>query len=73
MNIITKTGTNKWAGTVQFAGSNHSLESNNITDPKIKAQLLAGVPAFALAANRTSSWVEHAAAATLPSRWVAPS
>jgi hypothetical protein len=51
MNIITKTGTNKWAGTVQFAGSNHSLESNNITDPKVKAQLLAGVPAFALAAN----------------------
>jgi Carboxypeptidase regulatory-like domain len=51
INIITKTGTNKFGGGLLFQGTNSSLESNNVTDPAIRAQLLAGVPAKALAAN----------------------
>ena len=51
MNIITKTGTNKLAGGVLADGATHRLESNNVKDPAIRAQLLAGVPPRALAAN----------------------
>ena len=51
INIITKTGTNTWSGALFGVGSNSALESTNVTDPAIRAQLLAGVPAKALAAN----------------------
>jgi hypothetical protein len=51
MNLITKTGTNKVSGAGMFQGANKQLESNNITDPELREQLLAGVPAAALAAN----------------------
>src|SRR5262245_7976520 len=52
MNLITKTGTNKFAGAGMFQGSNHSLEGDNISgNAALKAQLLKGVPAKALAAN----------------------
>jgi hypothetical protein len=52
MNLITKTGTNKISGSGVFQGSNHSLEGDNISgNAALKAQLLAGVPAKALAAN----------------------
>jgi Carboxypeptidase regulatory-like domain len=49
-NVITKTGTNRFLGAAAFNGTNSSLQSNNLT-PALKAQLLAGVPAFAKAAN----------------------
>ena len=51
MTIITKTGTNSFSGAFMAQGANRRLESNNVTDPAIRAQLLAGVPARALAAN----------------------
>ena len=52
MNIITKTGTNSYTGSAMFQGTNHSLESDNVSsDPELKKQLLAGVPPRALAAN----------------------
>ena len=52
MNLITKTGTNKFSGSGMFQGSNHSLEGDNISgNAALKAQLLNGVPAKALAAN----------------------
>jgi hypothetical protein len=51
VNIITKTGTNTVRGSLMAQGSNRSLESNNVNDPAIRAQLLAGVPAKAQAAN----------------------
>jgi len=49
-NVITKTGTNKFRGAAAANGTNSSLQSDNLT-PALKAQLLAGVPAFARAAN----------------------
>src|SRR5439155_1965733 len=49
-NVITKTGTNRFLGAAAFNGTNSSLQSNNLT-PALKAQLLAGVPAYAKAAN----------------------
>ncbi|MGH9385547.1 MAG: carboxypeptidase regulatory-like domain-containing protein, partial [Vicinamibacterales bacterium] len=51
INVITKTGTNKLSGSFLFQGANSQLESNNVKDAAIRAQLLAGVPARALAAN----------------------
>jgi len=51
MNIITKTGTNMLSGSAVVDGANHALESNNVKDPAIRSQLLAGVPPKALAAN----------------------
>jgi hypothetical protein len=50
MNMITKTGTNTFKGTGLYEGTNHSLESNNVTGA-LRTQLLAAVPAKALAAN----------------------
>jgi hypothetical protein len=50
MNLITKTGTNKFMGTALYEGTNHSLESNNVSGAE-RVQLLAGVPAKALAQN----------------------
>ena len=49
-NMITKTGTNRFRGSAAINGTNSSLQSNNLS-PALKAQLLAGVPAFAKAAN----------------------
>jgi hypothetical protein len=49
-NMITKTGTNRFLGAAAIDGTNASLQSNNLSDA-LKAQLLAGVPAFAKAAN----------------------
>src|SRR6266849_1812586 len=49
-NMITKTGTNAFHGSAAINGTNSSLQSNNLS-PALKAQLLAGVPAFAKAAN----------------------
>lgn len=51
INVITKTGTNKFSGGLLAQGANSKLESNNVKDAAIRAQLLAGVPAKALAAN----------------------
>jgi Carboxypeptidase regulatory-like domain len=49
-NVITKTGTNQFRGAAAFNGTNSALQSDNLT-PAIEAQLLAGVPAYAKAAN----------------------
>ena len=49
-NEITKSGTNKVHGGYMFSGANHGMGSANYS-PALKAQLLAAVPAFALAAN----------------------
>ncbi|MGC4086192.1 MAG: hypothetical protein QM736_29735 [Vicinamibacterales bacterium] len=61
-NFVTKTGTNTFRGTGMFSGMTHGCcESNNIS-PEQRAVLLAGVPAYALAANpnpRLGSSVEH--------------
>jgi hypothetical protein len=51
INMITKTGTNKFHTTYMFSGSSPSLSSNNINDPGLRAQILAVVPANVLAAN----------------------
>ena len=47
---MTKTGSNAFHGTASFLGMNHAMESDNISGP-LEAQLLAAVPAYALAAN----------------------
>ena len=49
-NMITKTGTNKFRGAAAINGTNSGLQSDNLTDA-LRAQLLAGVPAYAKAAN----------------------
>jgi carboxypeptidase family protein len=51
MNLVTKTGTNKFSGSGAFIGANNGMEGNNVSDPTLKAQLLASVPAKAKAAN----------------------
>jgi hypothetical protein len=51
MNLVTKTGTNSFAFSGMFEGANGDLESNNISNSALRAQLLGGVPARALAAN----------------------
>jgi hypothetical protein len=50
MNMITKTGTNNLSASAMFEGTNHTFEDDNISGP-LRTQLLAGVPAKALAAN----------------------
>ncbi|HWW87988.1 MAG TPA: TonB-dependent receptor, partial [Vicinamibacterales bacterium] len=50
MNLITKTGTNKFMGSALYEGTNHNLESDNVSGVE-RAQLLAAVPAKALAEN----------------------
>ena len=49
-NMITRTGTNKLHGGAMFNGANHSMGYANYSD-SLKTQLLAAVPAAALAAN----------------------
>ena len=49
-NMITRTGTNRFHGGMMFNGANHGMGSANYSD-SLKAQLLAAVPAAALAAN----------------------
>lgn len=51
MNLVTKTGTNKFSGSGAFIGANNAMEGNNVSDPTLRAQLLSAVPAKALAAN----------------------
>ena len=50
MNMVSKTGTNAVRGSGMFSGTNSRLAGNNVT-PELRTQLLAGVPAAALAAN----------------------
>jgi hypothetical protein len=49
-NMITKSGTNQFHGGGSFNGASHGMGWANASDA-LKAQLLAGVPAAALAAN----------------------
>jgi hypothetical protein len=49
-NMVTRTGTNRFHGGGTFNGANRSMGSANYS-PALRAQLLAGVPAAALAAN----------------------
>lgn len=49
-NMVTQTGTNALRGAFMFNGSNEHLQSNNIS-PALRKDLLAAVPALALAAN----------------------
>jgi hypothetical protein len=49
-NMVTKTGTNTFRGAYMASGSNQNFQSNNIT-PHLRSDLLAAVPARALAAN----------------------
>ncbi len=49
-NMITRTGTNTLAGQYVFTGAGRAMGSNNLT-PKLRADLLAAVPARARAAN----------------------
>jgi hypothetical protein len=49
-NMITKSGTNQFHGGFSFNGASHGMSSPNYSSA-LKAQLLAAVPAAALAAN----------------------
>src|SRR2546428_7192669 len=49
-NMITKSGTNTFHGGFSFNGANHGMGSANYSST-LKTQLLAAVPATALAAN----------------------
>lgn len=49
-NMITRTGTNRFHGGMMFNGANRSMGSANYS-PALRTQLLAAVPAAALAAN----------------------
>jgi len=60
-NFVTKTGSNAFHGTTSFLGMTHDMESDNIS-PALRQQLLAAVPAYALAANpnpRLGESIEH--------------
>lgn len=48
-NMVTKTGTNQFRGAAMFIG-NPGWQADNLS-PELRAQLLAGVPPFALEAN----------------------
>src|SRR5438874_2716199 len=49
-NMVTRTGTNAFHGGVQYTGANKALGADNLTSG-LRTQLLASVPAIALAAN----------------------
>jgi hypothetical protein len=49
-NVVTKTGTNALRVSGMYSGTSQSFQANNLT-PQLRTQLLAGVPAAALAAN----------------------
>jgi carboxypeptidase family protein len=49
-NMITRTGTNQFHGGAMFNGANRGMGSANYS-PELRTQLLAAVPALALAAN----------------------
>jgi hypothetical protein len=49
-NLVSRTGTNDFHGSFQFAGSNHGLQSDNVT-PELRRHLLAAVSPQVLAAN----------------------
>src|SRR6266487_1700033 len=49
-NMVTRTGTNQIHGGAMFNGANRGMSSANYS-PELRAQLLAAVPAVALAAN----------------------
>ena len=49
-NMITRTGTNRFAGQYNFTGANSAMGSINLT-PQMRADLLKAVPARARAAN----------------------
>ena len=50
-NMITRTGTNRLHGGAKFNGTTPALARSRNYSPELRAQLLAGVPARALAAN----------------------
>jgi hypothetical protein len=49
-NMVTKTGTNVFHGSLFYTGTHHALQANNVT-PALRQQLLAAVPARSLQAN----------------------
>ena len=49
-NVVTKTGSNTLRMSGMYSGTSQALQSDNLT-PELRTQLLAGVPAAALAAN----------------------
>jgi hypothetical protein len=49
-NVVTKTGTNQFRFSGMYSGTSQRWQSNNLTT-ELRDQLLAGVPAAALAAN----------------------
>ena len=49
-SMITRTGTNTFAGLYKFTGASSGMGSNNLT-PELRSELLAAVPPRALAAN----------------------
>jgi len=50
MNMVTKTGTNKWHGSYMFTGSNLPMQGNNL-DSALTAQLSKQIPGSVLAVN----------------------
>jgi len=50
MNMVTKTGTNKWHGSYMFTGSKASMQGNNLSSA-LSAQLSKQIPAAVLASN----------------------
>jgi hypothetical protein len=50
MNMISKTGTNRFLGSAMFQGANHAMESNNVTGA-LADQIAVQVPAKVLQTN----------------------
>ena len=50
MNMVTKTGTNRWHGSYMFTGSNLPLQGDNLSSSVI-AQLSKQIPASVIAAT----------------------
>ena len=51
MNMVTKTGTNNFHGSFMFTGTNQSLQSENLKDATLKANLIKQIPDAVRAAN----------------------